>query len=308
MTLFLTLLANLIPLYVLIGLGFVAGQYLEVKQTTLANLVLFIFLPVFMFGAVTQMALQPDYALIPFLILALCTAMTLGAMALGRRVFGDSRANLMAMCVSEGNAGYLGLPVVILLFDEQWVGVYMLMVLGNFIYDATGIYYLAARGNFSVRDSLVKIARFPTLYAILAGLAVNMAGMDMPENFYTYWAYFKGCFVVMGMMIIGVALSRIDRLVFGPRFLTLTFIGKFVVWPVLAGLFVLADRAVFHLFDPTVHSLFMIMALMPPAANITAYAAQLDLKPEKAATTVLLGTVFALFFIPFVLVLTGLAN
>ena len=52
--------------------------------------------------------------------------------------------------------------------------------------------------------------------------------------------------------------------------------------------------------------MLLIMSIVPPAANIAAFAATLDLNPEKAATTVLLGTIFALFYIPAVLVLSGL--
>ena len=65
------------------------------------------------------------------------------------------------------------------------------------------------------------------------------------------------------------------------------------------------DRTVFQLFTTEIYQMFIIMAIMPPAANITAFAAKLDLNPEKAATTVLFGTLFALFYIPLALVLTG---
>ena len=55
------------------------------------------------------------------------------------------------------------------------------------------------------------------------------------------------------------------------------------------------------MFEPEVHRLLYLLACVPFAANIAAYSAQMDLKPEKAATTILLGTIFALFYIPLVM-------
>lgn len=306
MEIFFTLFTNLIPLYILIGLGFVAGRHLNVDRDTLANFGIFICMPVVIFGFVAQLEFQPVYGLLPLLILGIATAVSFIALPVGRRIWGDKRANLASMCASMANTGYFGLPIVLLLFEDQWVGVYMFMLLGISIHEATIGYYIAARGNFNVRDSLIKVAKFPSIYAIILGLMVNHTQMELPETFYTYWGYFKGTYVVIGMMIIGTALARVDKLVFAPFFLALVFVGKFLVWPLFGVGFVYLDRQIFGLFNEEIYRLIILMSLMPPAANITAYSAQLDLKPEKAATTVLAGTVFALFYIPAVLVLTGL--
>jgi len=52
--------------------------------------------------------------------------------------------------------------------------------------------------------------------------------------------------------------------------------------------------------------LMLILSIVPPAANIAAFAAQLNVQPEKAATTVLLCTIFALFYIPFIVMISGI--
>jgi hypothetical protein len=94
--------------------------------------------------------------------------------------------------------------------------------------------------------------------------------------------------------------------VIGPRFLSFTFFGKFIVWPAMAYSLILFDQGVTGWFEPEIHKMIFLMAIVPPAANIAAFAAQLDMSPEKAATTVLIGTLVALFYIPFILLLTGL--
>jgi len=306
MEIFFTLFTNLIPLYILIALGFIAGRYLNVDRISIANLVIYLCLPVVAFGFVSTLEFQFSYIFLPLIILGVCSAVGLSVYALGQKAFGDNRANLLSMCASMPNSGYFGLPLVLLLFDPQWVGVYMFMMLGVTVYEATIGYYIAARGNYSVRDSLIKLAKFPALYAIALALIVNLSGTQMPELFNTYWGYFKGAYVVMGMMIIGVALASVEKLVFGPRFLSFVCAGKFVLWPILMGIITLLDDKFFGLFNAEIHKLMLVIAIVPPAANIAAFAAQLDVQPEKAATTVLICTILALIYIPLIVMITGL--
>jgi len=306
MDIFLTLFTNLIPLYLLIALGFVAGRYLNVDRHSVANLVIYLCLPVVAFGFVINLEFQFSYIFLPIIILGISSLVGLCVYWLGQKAFADNRANLLSMCASMPNSGYFGLPLVLLLFDTKWVGIYMFMMLGVTIYEATIGYYIAARGSYSVKDSLVKLVKFPALYAISLALILNVSNVEMPAMFDTYWGYFKGAYVVMGMMIIGVALSQVDKLVFGPRFLSLVCAGKFVLWPVVMGMFTLADVHLFGLFHPEIHKLMLVISIVPPAANIAAFAAQLNVQPEKAATTVLLCTVFALFYIPLIVMIAGL--
>lgn len=307
MTIFLTLLTSLLPLYALIALGWGAARWLQADRLTLANLTVYIFGPVVCFGFFAHLELQPAYMVLPFVSFFLMSTTSLVFYAIGKRVYGDNRANLLAMCTGHGNMGYFGLPLVMTVFADapHWVAVYMFMLLGGSVFEATLSYYFAARGRFNVADSLRKLVCLPMLYAMAAGLMVHALGVVLPPLFETYWAYFKGAYIVAGMMLIGIALGGTLRLVFAPRFLILTFLGKFLFCPLLAAGLIVIDRQFFHLFTMPVYQLVMILALVPPGANIAAFAAQMDLRPEKAASTILLGTLFALFYIPAVLVLLG---
>jgi malate permease and related proteins len=301
MDIFLTLLTTLIPLYILIGLGFIAGRFFEVDRHTIANLAIFIFMPFVVFGFIYNMEFQPSYIWLPVVLFVVQASIGLVTLAVGRRIYHGPEANILAMAASMGNTGYFGLPLVFALFTPEQTGIYIFAMMGGSVYEATIGYYIAARGRFDVKTSLLKLAKFPALYAMALAFIVKATGADLPGQFMLYWGYFKGAYVLMGMMIIGVALSHVKKLVIGPRFLSLAFFGKFVLWPGLTALFIWLDKAVFHLYTPDIYSLVMVMAIVPPAANIAAFASQLDLVPEKAATMVLLGTLAALLYIPLML-------
>lgn len=305
MEIFLELITNLIPLYLLIGAGFLIGRRVGIDTYTLANLILYLCMPIMVFGFIAQLDFKPAYVLLPVYVFLAQLVIGLGMLQLGRKIYGDSRANLLSMCASMGNSGYFGIPLVLLLLPD-WAGVYIFMMLGFTLYEGTIGYYIAARGKFTVRDSIIKVLKFPSVYAITAGLLVNYFHIELPELFLTYWTYFKGAYVILGMMIIGAALANMERLVFSIRFISLSFLGKFIFWPLLALGFILLDRLALHMFEEPVQVLILIAALVPPAANIAAFAAQFDMRPEKAATTILAGTVIAIFYIPLVLTLTGM--
>lgn len=300
---FLLLFTNLIPLYLIIGLGYLAGKFFEVERKTIGALGVYIFMPVVAFGFIGQIDFKPDYLLLPLIYFVLLTISTFVWLHIARKVYHDASANLLSLCATSGNTGYFGLPLVLALFPPEIVGIYIFIMMGATIYEATVMYYVASRGAFSVKESLIKLAKFPTLYTIVAALSFNFSGAEFSPQFLTYWGYFKGAYVIVGMMIIGVSLSRVKKLILPPRFLTMTFLGKFVMFPAMTAGVIAIDAFWLHLFDVTIYKLLYILAIVPTAANIAAFAAEMNTKPEKAASTILIGTVFALFSIPLMLIL-----
>lgn len=305
MDVFLSLFTNIFPLYILIAAGWVAGRFGGVEQLSLANFSIYTIMPVVAFYFVATVEFKPTYIALPFVLFALLSSMTLLHFQFAKRLYPDKRANILTMCSVAVNTGYYGVPLIILLLDPKWLGVYIFAMTGTTVYEATVMYYIANRGQFDVSKSFGRVLKFPLLYATALGLLVNISGLSLPEALDPYWQYFKGCYVVVGMMIIGIALSKSKKLVIAPKFLSLTFFSQFVVWPIIMLSLITLDKQVLQLFEPEVHLMLFVMSIVPPAANITAFATQLDLNPEKAATTVLLATTFALFYIPAVLILSG---
>ena len=303
MDIFLTLFSNIFPLYVLIALGFLAGRFFGVDIKSLGALALYIFMPIAVFGYIIKLDFQPIYAGLPVFVYVFMTVMMLVWFKIARRIYSDSRSSLLTMCACWGNMGYFGLPLVIALFPAEQIGIYMFMVVGCIFLEATIGYYIWQRGNLDVRQSLINVLKFPSLYAVLIGLALNFSNVEMSDQVHTYWEYFRGAYIISGMMIIGGALANVKRFVIAPRFMSLAFLGKFVVWPMTALAFIFADMHFIGLFDPTIHKMFFVLSIVPPGANIAAFAASLNISPEKAASTILLSTFFALFSIPLMLML-----
>ena len=100
------------------------------------------------------------------------------------------------------------------------------------------------------------------------------------------------------MMIIGVALSKQSKLEIDWKLIASMFIPKFILWPMFGFGLILLDLSVLNMFSKEVHLMLAVIASVPLAGNLVAYAATLNLHPERTAGAVLLSTVFALFTVP----------
>lgn len=295
------LFANLIPLYILIGLGYVAGRWMEVNLHSLATVAIFILSPVVVFGAVLQIDLDPAYLVLPLIIFGIAALITVLAWRTSAWHLKTNMANLIGMASGTGNTGYFGLPVVLALLGPEAAGIYMLMNLAIVLNEVTVCYYIGARGHHGFQDSLRKVVRLPALHAAWLALLVNYFNIAMPPVFDTYWQYFTGAWVIIGMMLIGVGLAKIETLRPNLAMLGWLFGYRFLVWPLLMTGFVIADRMVFGFYGQDIHTMLLLIGLVPLAANTVAFAGYLRLPASEAAMAVLLSTLFALFYIPFML-------
>lgn len=292
------LIANIIPLYVLIALGFISGRWLDVNLHSIAIIAIYILAPIVNFGAMARMEFTPEYMVLPLIIFIVSASIGTVAYKTAQKMWKNNRANLIGMGSMTGNTMYFGLPVVIALLGEEWVGVYALMNLGMFLNEVGLGYFYGARGNATLKKAALKVVKLPVIHAIWIGLLYNMSGFDLPESFLRYWNYAIGAWVIIGMMIIGVALSKLEKLEVDWKLIANLYVPKFIAWPLFGFGFVLLDLHVLNWFTAPVHQMMIIISTVPLAGNLVAYSATLNLHPEKAAAAVLISTIMAFATVP----------
>ncbi len=292
------IIENLIPLYILIILGFYAGKKLDVNLHSVARINLFILLPIVTLGATARLNLDPAYLALPFIIMAVSYVISLSAYRIAGMIWSDGTENLIATAGVNCNAIYFGLPVILSLFGSEGAALYLFMNLGGSINNVTLGYYLSARGRFTVRQSLAKVIKFPTIYAAIAGLSLNVLGVEMSTVAERYWNFASGGMVFFGMMMIGVAISKLGHLRFDLKELCAYMIVKSIAWPVMLGALVYADITYFQLFDKNIHHMMIVFSAMPVMGNLVAYASEHNLHPERAGAAVLVSSVVSIITIP----------
>ncbi|MCH2547950.1 MAG: AEC family transporter [Alphaproteobacteria bacterium] len=298
MPVFFALLIKVIPLYGNLALGFVAGKWLHVQRDSIASLMIYIIAPIVFFGGITKMQLTPALLFMPALGWLLSLIIGGATYLIARRLYSDGRPNIMAAAAGTGNNGYFGLPIAMMLFDAQTVGIYLMLVIGVTIYESTIGFYMTAKGQYSASDSLRKTLRLPVIYALFGGAAISLSGLSMPAIFYDFLQYFEGTYTVLGMMIIGLGLSGMRNFSIDVGFTAILFVARFIAWPLLALGVVWLDQQIFDFYSDSVRRAVLLISIMPLAANSVAIAALLKCEPEKTATAVVLSTIFAALYVP----------
>ncbi|NWN91019.1 AEC family transporter [Marinobacter adhaerens] len=294
----LTLFLKLIPLYVTVALGWVAGRYLEVSGKHIAGLMLYIVTPSVVFSGVMAAPLSLEVIFLPLLVFGFATVLALAHFMVARRVLTDGSASIIPLSVGSGNTGYFGVPVALLLFGEEGLALYIVCMLGVTLFESSVGFYLAARGRYDLRESLWRVARLPSVYAFLAAVFLNLSNISIPDVFIPLFDNLRGAYSILGMMIIGMSISSFRGLVGNLKFTGLAFFGKFVAWPLLAIVFWWLDSQVLGIYGLAVHQAVFLISITPIAANTVVIATLLDTSPRQAAGTVMLTTLFALVYIP----------
>lgn len=297
---FVSSIGNLLSLYLVLFLGFLAARYAGVEKTSIARLLIFIISPFVVFHGALRSQLAPSIFVIPVFFFLVPSTLAAVSYWIGGRIWTDKRRNLFAFSAASGNTGYFGIPVMLVLFGEKSLQFVVLAVTGIIFYEVVVAYYIAARGQFNARESLVKVLKLPLFYAFLLGMAARSLGMPESPLYLQMMDRFMATYSVLGMLLVGLGLAGASRADIDFSFVALTFVGRYMLWPLVTFAFVFLDRSIFHTLDTQMSTELLVFSFVPLAANSVAFAAQFDLRPEMASVAVALSTLVSLFLMPFV--------
>lgn len=300
MEIFFTLILKLIPFYLFILLGFIAGRVLKVQKESIAPLLIYIITPMVIFNGAVTTQITWGALVLPAIFFLVASALCILVYKIAERYWSDSTKNILAFAAGSGNTGYFGIPVAAAILGERAVGLVVLCVLGNILYENSIGFFITARGHHTVRESIIKIICLPSIYTFVLGLYVNLSNISMGPIYDDTVVIFRGAYTLLGMMLIGLGLADVKDMKFDWHFTGFAFFNRFLIWPAMMLVIIFLDLHLFRLFDPYIHKVLVIMSVVPLAANTVAYATQLRAQPEKASLAVLLSTIFALFYIPLI--------
>lgn len=302
MEIFLSIFLKIIPLYIFTALGFIAGRYLDIDAKGIGKLIIYIIAPFVIFEAITHSNLSISTFILPIIAFLMCSLVAFLFYEYGKYIYGDTRANVLAIVSSEGNTGYFGIPIALLLFDQNIFGIYILGTLGVTIFENTIVYYLTARGRYTVKESVSRLKKLPAIYAFMFAIIFLYFDIKLPKLMDNFVINMQGAYVVLGMMLIGFGISKIKNFSFDYKFIALSFLGKFIIWPLLMLVLVLLDYYIFNIYNDEIYIAFMLLSIVPIAANTVIFATVLNVYPDKVSSAVLFSTIFGLVYVPIIIV------
>lgn len=291
---------KLVPLYLLMGIGFLLGRFCDVKGQDLGRLALFVLSPAVVFKGFVTADLKGALLVLPFAVFGLCSLVALLTAPVAGGLWKDGRERIAAFTGGTGNTGFFGIPACLALVGPDALPYVVMVSFGATAYENSVGFYTVARAEASVIGAILRVLKYPGLHACWLGAALNLTGTRVPVPAMQAVELLSGGFVPVGMMIVGLGLAQVRSLRIDLGFTAFTFALKFALWPLLALGFIWADRTWLHVFGRVGHQVLLIESLVPLAAVTVVHASLRNIHPDRAAIAVAVSTLFALVWLPVV--------
>lgn len=306
MSLFFIILLKIFPLYINIVLGYISTKFLDVKRESIANILIYILGPIVVFSATLSVKIDLSILFLPVFLYLFCSIIAFLSLFIWGKSWNDPTGNILAFSAGTGNTGYFGIPLAIIFFPPYLADIYIFTVLASLLYESTSGFYVTAKGNFTVKQSLMKMLRLPILYAFVLGIICNLIGVQIPEAISANTGQFKGAYGILGMMMLGMGLIGLQRgSDLDAKFISITFILKFIFWPLAMLAVIYIDKTYIMFLNEDLYKVLFLFSIVPLAGNTVTLAVLLNAKPQKASFTVILSTIVSILYIPIVLALYG---
>lgn len=278
------------PLFAVVAVGFLYARRHRPDMRAATSLNMDVFVPALVFSALASRdADLGAYGLLAIAGLALVLGSGLLAWPIARAAGVAVRTFVPPMMFV--NSGNMGIPLLVLAFGEQAMpAAVVLFLIENFLHFSIGIRMLDRKAH------LIGVLRAPVMVACLGGLAVNLAGLDLPEVIAQPVEMLGQVSIPLMLFTLGVRLIHVDLSDW--RVGLLGSLARPLVGVVLASFL----AWVLGLSEEQTRILILFAAL-PPAVLNYVFAERYDQEPERVASIVLLGNAAALLTLPAVLAL-----
>ncbi|MAC83594.1 MAG: transporter [Arcobacter sp.] len=306
MNLFLILLSKISPLYLNIILGYILTKYLKVRRDYVAFILIYILGPVVIFFATLSININFQLLFLPLFVFIFGSSIAFFILYKYKNEWKDASINTLAFTCGTGNTGYFGIPLAMILLSPENANMFIFATLASLLYENTTGFYVTAKGSFTARQSIIKIIKLPLLYAFIAGLTLNVIGVDIPSFVVPYFEVIKWLFGILGMMMLGMGMKGFNlEEDMDKKYIKIAYFFKFIFWPASILLIIFMDKSFFGLLNQDIYDVLFLFSIVPLAGNTITLAVLLNAKPQKASFTVLLSNLISIIYIPIMLFLYG---
>lgn len=298
MTLFSLVFFKVISSLLNILIGFIAGRFHKVERDSIASLLFYYITPIVFFGSPINAYITLNSLSICLITFLIGTLLCLTTYRVAKYFWQDKTRNIVALSAGTGNSGYFSLPIAAAIFTQQQLAIYILALIGVAIYEATIGFYIGTKKNDSVKENIIKMLKLPMLNAFLLGCILSLAGLKLPDFLTDFLSSMRGAYAILGMMMIGLGLSKIQTFKIDYKYLAATFSLKFIFYPLIVGFFIFIDYYLLNIYDTSYYEVLFLISLSPLAANTIVIASINGQETESIASSVLLSSIFAVFYIP----------
>lgn len=293
---------NIIPIFILISLGFLLSKKFNLHIQTLSKVLFYLFMPSFMFCSVYTTPMHLNMAKVIFFgLVMLISNDLLGHLIAKIRHYDTGLTNAFKNSIMFNNSGNVGVSLITLIFtsipfvidgktpylNEAITAQIIILVIQGISVNTLG-FFNAGRAKKSTKDSLLQVLKMPAIYIIPLALICQWQQIDITGT--PLWPtlnYVKGGMVPMALLTLGVQLSK-TKFDFNNTEVHISVFTKLIVGPLLALFFIHIFK-----FDGVIAQTVFIAHAVPTAVNTALIAVECDSYKDFASQAVMVSTILS---------------
>ena len=280
---------NILPIFIVVGIGFLTVRYLGADVRTLSRVTLHVLAPCMIFDVLVTSNVSAG-ELVRLTLLALGTTLGMGLIAwLLTRALRLDRVMTSAfmVVVMFANGGNYGLPLTLFVFGQEALACATIyFVVGVILTYTVGI-FLASSGRRSLGEALLSVLRIPSIYAAAAAVVVILTGVATPSFLMRPIKLLGDAAIPVMILVLGMQLERAVK-PDGLRLVGLA-VGLRLVVSALLGLLL----AQFLGLSGTARQAGVLQSAMPVAVVTTILAVEFEVEPAFVTSVVFLSTILS---------------
>jgi predicted permease len=278
-------------IYFFILLGYLSKRYFkEIDQKSFVLFSIYFLQPMLVFWGLTTKDIDATVIIAPAIFTVVIVVALIISYVSANILFSSQKDRSIATVASiVGNTGNLGIPLGIALFGvESIIYTSIINLVNAFVVYTVGVFFYA-RGEFSVKESFIKIFKLPFIWFGFFALVFNYLGFRVPNDLKLSLEMGAYATMVIQLAILGMYLESVEYKKIQWRLFNFITIMKFILMPLIA-------IVVLNLFviDDLVYNVIMLEVLVPLAVMNVNLASLYECKPTQVAflifsTSILFG-------------------
>jgi predicted permease len=209
-TLLSVLVDIVLPVFLIIGLGFVAARTLTIDAHTLSRVSLYVLAPALVYSKLVETTVTGTDLVHIVLFTVVGTLLLLALSWLVARLLhlNQSKESGFVLSSSFNNCGNYGLPLVLFAFGQEGLERALIYFVTSAFLVNTLAVFVASRGKARVTTSLFNIFRLPMIYAIAVAFLVRLGNIAVPAVISQPIEMVGDATIPLMLLLLGVQLAR----------------------------------------------------------------------------------------------------
>ncbi|MFK8040453.1 MAG: AEC family transporter [Rickettsiaceae bacterium] len=298
MAIFSVVFLKTVSVFLCVIIGFLGGKYSNIDRNSIATLLFYFITPIVFFSVPASTVFTIFEFSITFVLFIISTILGIIGYYFAGMYWQDSHRNIVGLSSGTANAGYFTLPIATAIFDDHALNIYMMAIIGIALYEASIGFYICVRSLNSTKDSIVSVIKLPILHGFGLGCIMSQCGFSTPHFLDEFVKNMRGSYSILGMIMVGLGISKLEKLEIDIKFTGVMFATKFLFYPIVINIFILFDRYISHWYNEYYYNVLQLVSLAPIASNVVVVSSLYKMHPSKVATTVFLSLLFVIIYMP----------